>query len=170
MNSIINFETWETLDKETRRGKLLEFQKMCGEIEQEVGQVQFGLREWFVNGVYAREITMPTNSIVVGKIHKTEHVSIVSKGRALVATEDGLEEIDASEKPHTFINKIGAKRCLLILEEMVWTTIHPTDKLTAEEVEKDIIAPTYESIGLEVNHELVGIRNISSSLLSGGCS
>lgn len=164
MNLPAVFEDWKHYTPEQRRAKILNLEDACSKAVGILEPIQCKLREWFVNGVYIREITMPMGAVIIGKIHKTEHISIVSAGSAVVATDAGLEIITA---PHTFINNIGAKRCLYILEDMVWTTVHPTDKTTTEEVEKDIIAPDFNSIGLEVDNEL-GSKRICSS--SSSCS
>jgi len=160
MNLPIVFDEWKNYTPAQRRAKILNLEQACNNTGTTFETSGCSLREWFINGVYIREITMPANSVVVGKIHKTEHISIISKGSALVATDGGLEYIEA---PYTFVNKPGAKRCLYIAEEMVWTTVHPTDKTTAEDVEKDIIAPDFNSIGLEVDNDMVGIRCSTSS-------
>ena len=84
----------------------------------------------FAPGLYAREITIPAGMVLTTGIHKTEHFAIVSKGKCIVATEDGTECIEA---PHTIHTMIGTKRAILVLEELVWTTIHAIDATTEEE-------------------------------------
>ena len=41
----------------------------------------------FVGGVYAREIFLPKGSITAGRIHKTDHVSVISMGAVEVITD-----------------------------------------------------------------------------------
>src|SRR5574340_659286 len=38
----------------------------------------------FTDGVYAREMHIPAGHVVVGKIHRHEHLNFISKGRATV--------------------------------------------------------------------------------------
>lgn len=89
------------------------------------------IRHIFADGVYAREMTMPKGAVVVGKIHRYEHICVVSKGRVSVRSEaDGTQEIQA---PYTFVSKAGAKRVLLAHEETIWTTIHNNNDNIQEE-------------------------------------
>lgn len=89
-------------------------------------QVDCPMRHLFAPGIYLREMTIPAGTLVVGAVHKTEHYSIISKGRALVVTDDCESEVVAGT---TILAKPGAQRAALALEDTVWTTIHhnPTD-------------------------------------------
>lgn len=90
-------------------------------------------------GLYTRQITMPAGSLIVSKIHKTEHPYIISKGRVLVwIDETGWQQLQA---PHMGITKPGTRRVLIVLEETVWTTFHVGNETTVEEIEARIIEP-----------------------------
>jgi hypothetical protein len=119
------------------RTKVLEMESVM----REEPQVECHLEHVFAPGLYARQIQMPAGALVVGKIHKHSHVNTISKGRCLVATEFGYEELVA---PHTFVSKPGTKRAVLVLEDTVWTTYHPTEETDLERVEDHVIAKTYE--------------------------
>lgn len=101
------------------------------------------LRHFFAPGAYAREMTIPAGTLIVGKIHRHAHINIVSKGRALVSTEFGDLEIVA---PHTFVSEPGTKRAVLALEDTIWTTIHVTESTDLEEIEREVIAPTFDAL------------------------
>lgn len=103
----------------------------------------FVTRHHFADGSYGREIELPEGSVVVGKIHRHSHVNVVSRGRALCATEDGVVEISA---PATFVSKPGTKRVVLALEATTWTTVHVTAETDLEAIERDVIAPTFEDL------------------------
>lgn len=97
------------------------------------------LRHIFTPGLYVRELTLPRGSIVVTKIHNTEHPFVVSKGVVRVFVEGiGWQTITA---PYLGITKPLTRRVALVVEDCVWTTFHPTDKTTPEEVEAEIISP-----------------------------
>lgn len=106
-------------------------------LEQELQaqpQVECPVKNYFVPGMYAREMTIPAGVVLTGAVHKTEHLSTISAGRIMVQTDEGVVEIAA---PHTFISKPGAKRAGYALETTVWTTYHATtttdlDKLVEE--------------------------------------
>lgn len=98
-------------------------------------QVEITPTHRFANGMYAREILVPKGVLISGKVHSTETVSVMSKGSMVIVNEDGSRvEVHA---PYTHIGKIGWKRVGLALEDTVWVTIHRTDLLDLEEIEKE---------------------------------
>ena len=123
-----------------------EFQEKLDQVELAIatgmGQVECPVRHIFTPGMYGREIFMPKGTVVVSKIHKTEHPYIVSKGCAHVFIEGvGWQTITA---PHTGVTKPMTRRVLLIAEDCVWTTFHATNKTDVGEIEKEIIEPRIE--------------------------
>ena len=101
------------------------------------------LKHTFAPGLYIREIFLPADTFIVGKIHKHSHGNIVVKGRATVVTEFGRREIDASNGPVTFVSEAGAKRALYVHEDTIWVTLHSVDSTDLAEIERQIIAPDY---------------------------
>ena len=100
------------------------------------------LKHSFSDGIYVREITIPEGMFIVGKIHKHDHPNFLLKGKVIVVTEDGMEEL---EGPLSMISKAGTKRALYAVTDLVWTTIHanPNNTEDLKELEENIIAPTY---------------------------
>ena len=92
-------------------------------------QVDCPLTHLFAPGVYYREIFMPANTCVVGHKHKTEHLNIVLSGKALVIIDGEKHKIEA---PTVFVSKPGVSKVLLIIEDMRYATIHPTDETDIE--------------------------------------
>lgn len=92
----------------------------------------------FTPGLYIREITMFAGSVLTSKIHKTEHPFVVSKGRCLVYLnkDDGWQEIAA---PYTGVTQPNTRRVLVILEDTVWTTFHPTNLTDIIEIEESLL-------------------------------
>lgn len=101
---------------------------------------------YFANGLYAREITIKAGTLLTGKIHRTEHLNIVSKGRIVVWTEDGMREVAA---PFTMVSRPGTKRVGYALEDTVWTTIHATNETDLDRLEAALIAPSHEALAPE---------------------
>lgn len=89
-------------------------------------------------GIYVREFKMKAGSIIVSKLHAQEHICIISAGKAVVTTENGTQIIEA---PCTFVSPAGSKRVLLILEDMVWSTVHRSDETEIEKLEAELIIP-----------------------------
>lgn len=118
------------------RSKIVRLQESM----QDMPQVDCPVKHTFAPGVYAREIFLPKDSVVVGKIHKHAHLNIISKGKASVMTEFGPMQIEA---PCTFVSQPGTKRVVVALEDVIWTTIHPTDETDLDKIEDQIIAKDY---------------------------
>lgn len=131
-----------TLAKAPSRETILRAQGFLEQFEQ----TDCPLKHHFAPGTYAREIFLPADTFVIGKIHKHAHLNIVSRGRCLVATEFGVREIDATHGPVTFASEAGAKRALYVQEDTVWTTIHLTTSTDLAEIEREIIAPTFDEL------------------------
>jgi hypothetical protein len=102
----------------------------------DISDDELPLTHVFSDGVYAREIFMPAGMIVVGHVHNTTHLNIVSTGKAIVWMNDTVVEITA---PYTFESKAGTRKVLYILEDMFWTTIHATDSRDIDELENTLV-------------------------------
>ena len=96
---------------------------------------------YFAPGVYARELLIPQGATLTGKIHKTKHLNIVSKGKIMVASLDGQKIIEA---PYVFVSEPGTKRAGYALEDTVWVTIHVTEETDVENIEEEVIALDYK--------------------------
>lgn len=100
-------------------------------------QVEIPPVHHFSKGIYAREILIPAGTLLTGKIHKTEHLNIISKGLIAVWTEaEGVKRIKA---PFSFVAKPGTRRVGYALEDTVWTTIHGTDETDLAKLEETLI-------------------------------
>lgn len=124
------------------------------------------LKHTFTKGIYSRRLTMPVDAIIVSKIHKTEHQFEISKGIACVKINDNDWEI--IEAPYQGITKPGTRRVLVIVEECIWTTYHPTDVMpdgnSEEEIQKAV--DKVEEIIIE-KHELQLYSNKNKELCLG---
>lgn len=97
---------------------------------------------------YAREIFLPKGSIVIGKIHKHEHLNFIMKGKVSVATEFGKKYFEA---PCVFVSELGLKRAVYAEEDTIWVTVHLTQynsEADLDKIEDEVIAKTYEELGL----------------------
>lgn len=107
----------------------------------EAGGRPIEAKHYFANGLYAREIFIPKGTVLTGKIHKTEHLNIVSQGEISVLTEAGPQRVKA---PFTMVSLPGTKRVGYAHEDTVWTTIHATTETDLEKLEADLIAESHE--------------------------
>tara|TARA_R110002012_G_scaffold262505_1_gene444806 strand:+ start:3685 stop:4173 length:489 start_codon:yes stop_codon:yes gene_type:complete len=113
---------------------------------KELTQVECPVKHRFSGGLYLREILMPAGSIVIGKIHATEHFNIIISGECIVATTEGVKHIKA---PYTFVSEPGIQKCVINLTDVIWQTTHVTDKTDVAEIEKDVIAEDYDKLQVD---------------------
>lgn len=106
-------------------------------------QAEADLHHHFAPGVYAREQRIPAGTILTGKIHKTEHLSIIAKGKIAVVWPGGKEIFSA---PHVMVSKPGAKRAGYALEDTVWITVHVTEHTDLEKIENEVIAKDFDEV------------------------
>ena len=124
-------------------------------MEQALNQMQLegipGLdlpvKHTFTDGVYIREMTIPADSIIVGKIHRHSHLNYITKGKVTVLTKAGLQTL---EGPCSMISEAGTKRALYTHTDTIWTTVHanPSNITDTDELEKDIITVDYSPFPL----------------------
>jgi hypothetical protein len=103
---------------------------------KELDQLEIEPVHHFSEGIYAREITIPKGCLLTGKVHKTVHLNIISKGDITVWTEDGMKRVKA---PFTMVSRPGTKRVGFAHEDTVWTTIHGTDETDLDRLESQLI-------------------------------
>ncbi len=109
-------------------------------------QTEMEPRHYFAEGMYGRVLPIPADTVVVGKIHRHEHLVALIKGEATINTDRGMERIRA---PHVWISQPGAKRALVTHTDCEFMTCHlnPTNTHDLDELEADIIIP--EALGYD---------------------
>jgi len=110
-------------------------------VMQTLPQLEAPVVHHFSEGVYVREIHMCKDMVIVGKIHKTRHLNIISKGKCVVVTPTRKFEVQA---PCTFESYPGEQKVVYMLEDVVWSTVHVTDSTDLEEIEEHCIAKEYD--------------------------
>jgi ribosome-associated translation inhibitor RaiA len=157
--ALSEIQTIESEQKELTPEIKALLRKKISEIESFVAsqdQIEIPLKHYFSKGVYAREITIPAGSIIVGKIHKHTNLNMLIKGEITIISVDGAKRMKA---PCTIVSSPGVKRLAYAHEETVWTTIHGTDETDLEKIEEAFIAKDYS--------EVVGISAQDLKLLEG---
>ena len=97
---------------------------------------------------YARQIFLPKGSVVIGKIHRHQHLNFIMQGEVVVKTEFGQKHLKA---PCTFVSEVGLKRVVYAVEDTIWTTVHMTkfnSEAELDKIEHEVIAPSYDDLGL----------------------
>ena len=118
-------------------------------------EVECPLQHVFAPGAYARTIFIPAGTVLVGKIHKHQHLNILSQGEVKVMTEGG--GVEHLRGPLTMVSPPGTKRGVYAITDVVWTTIHLTNETDLEKIEDETIAKTYEEYEqFKLTHEQKG--------------
>jgi len=97
----------------------------------------------FAPGVYLRELVVPAGTVLVGKLHKTQHFLLITRGRIQCKTDDGMTELVAGDIVTTHP---GTKRVLLAYEDSVMVTVHVTNSTDLAQIEAEVIEPELPAI------------------------
>lgn len=129
------------ISKAEMRGKILALEAAMMAMPER--QIEIPTFHHFAPGVYMREIHIPKGATVVGKIHKTEHLNILSRGKLKLATDDGVRVVEASM---VVKSQPGVKRAATALEDSVWITVHPNvdNEREVARLEERLVTDTYE--------------------------
>lgn len=116
-------------------------------------QVALLRRDYFAEGVYAREITIPKGTVLCGRIHNKSQINTISKGDISVTTDQGVVRVQA---PFTIVSPPGTKRAGYAHEETVWTTYLGTELTDPEVIEETLTSATFEEFKLAQQKRLEG--------------
>lgn len=130
--------------KQNIREKILSFEEMMRGLPTVMHGDCCPLKHTFAHNVYVREIFIPKDMVLVGKIHKHTHPNFLMSGEVSVVTENnGVERLKA---PLSMISPAGTKRVVYAHEDTVWITVHVTDKTDIDEIEEEVIVKSYNEI------------------------
>jgi len=101
-------------------------------------QVELKTDHYFSGGMYCRKVFRPAGTVIVGKVHKADHLFLCAYGEIMVSTENGMKKLCAGD---IIESKSGTKRVTLALTDAIGITIHKTDKTDLNEIEKELIEP-----------------------------
>ncbi|CAM0102016.1 hypothetical protein PODOV084v1_p0049 [Vibrio phage 340E47.2] len=93
----------------------------------------------FAPGCYIREMFAPAGTLIIGKVHATEHFNILLKGKITVFTLEGEHTIEA---PQTFTSLPGVQKVGFCHTDCIWQNIHPTQETDLEKIEAEVITET----------------------------
>lgn len=110
-----------------------------------LGRIEIPVFHHFAPGVYMREIRIPKGAKVIGKIHKTTHLNILSQGRLALAAANGGDP-RVVEASMVVLSEPGEKRLAEALEDSVWITVHPnpTEERDVKKLEDRLVVETFE--------------------------
>lgn len=100
-------------------------------------QLALPVTHYFTPGLYARELFIPAGTFLTGKIHKHEHLCVMSQGDMTVLLENGIRRIQA---PFTCKSPPGTKRIAYAHSDTIWTTFHATTETDIDKIEELLTA------------------------------
>ena len=108
------------------------------------------IKQYFMDGVYVREMTMFKDMFVIGAIHKHLHMCFLLQGHLSVAHEDDVVDYIA---PCFIISKPGIKRVLYAHEDSIWYNTHqnPSNTENILKLEKELVCINYEEYEEYIN-------------------
>lgn len=97
---------------------------------------------YFADGMYLRTVWSPAGSVIVGKVHKTEHFYAVLSGRVRVTFDQGVIELDANKNgPQILTCPIGTKRAVFVIEDAWRMNVHrnPENITDLDALERELV-------------------------------
>lgn len=110
-------------------------------IERDIPLVELEVTHHFAPGIYVREMFLPKGTVAVGKVHKTSHMTVISKGRLALCDENSMRILEAGAH---FTSEAGTKRAVYVHEDSILSTIHPTDEKDPKTLERLLVVETLE--------------------------
>jgi hypothetical protein len=117
-------------------------------------------KHYFHGGMYCREVFRHAGVLVVGAIHKKEHLYLIVSGT--VAITDGEGNVQEVTGPHLFQSKPGTKRAVYAITDALCMTFHAIEATTVEEAEAELVEvepDSMYSLGNQVKHKEIGVSS-----------
>lgn len=112
---------------------------------EQLPQAHMEVEHTFLPGQYLRKMSMPADTLVVGKRHRFRHALIIS-GHVTIRTGDGMVELQGT---HIIDSPAGMKRAIYAHAPSELVTVHLTDETDLERIEALMIMPDDEPLELE---------------------
>jgi quercetin dioxygenase-like cupin family protein len=123
----------------------LEPQAMAEALRDHPARVDIVPEHYFAPGLYGRKVTLAKGTLVVGKKHKTTHLSVLAKGSLVVRGVNGLPD-HRMVAGDVMVTPAGSQRAVYAEEDSVFVCIHATEETDLEMLESQLIeAPLLES-------------------------
>lgn len=122
----------------------------------------FPLKHSFADGMYIRELSVPAGVLFVTKLHKQTHPMFLLKGEVDIISDGIITKVSA---PYSFITPAGTKRTVYTHTDIIWTTVHRTNKLNMKKIEKEVIANNFSEIDdIKINKQLLRLKEAGDSI------
>lgn len=99
-------------------------------------------KHYFANGAYVREMSVPANTVVVGRIHKYETINILLEGEIEVIDESGSRK--RLKAPHVFIAPPGNQKAAITITPVRWLNSMACETTNHVDAEKLLTCETIQ--------------------------
>ena len=106
----------------------------------EYPQDEIKVTNTFAGGVYAREIFIPKGTLLIGKVHLSDHFNICLKGDLTFLTVDGPKRVVG---PTMFVAPAGTKKLAYANEDSTWMNLHPAFSDDPEQIVDAVTVSTF---------------------------
>lgn len=94
-------------------------------------------------GMFSRTLFLKKGDVLIGKIHLTEHINIMSSGDITVVTEEGDKRLTGF---NIMACKPGTRRVGVVHEDTVWTTMLRTAETDLRKIEELFFAKSHAEL------------------------
>lgn len=108
---------------------------------QRLPPLETPVTHWFSRGVYAREMFLPSGTLITGRIHKYSQINVLMQGEVSVLMEGGVRRIRA---PYIYESPEGTKRAVFVHEDARWLTICGTHTTDTDVLIDELTSGTYQ--------------------------
>ena len=106
-------------------------------------QVECPMTHHFSPGIYVRERFAKADTLIIGKRHRHDTMSILLQGTLSVYLDEG-GAVKLLKAPCIWTTKARAKRMTYSHTDTILATIHPTEETDLEKLEEDLVIPEKE--------------------------
>lgn len=148
MNAVVRHT--ENLPVAAARERILSFEQLLSQavdVTPAEQRMEFENRHDFYPGLYARTLFLRAGTVCTGKIHKTRHCFVIAQGAATVVDSLGNRRLLVA--PYMGTTEPGIKRAVYVHEDTIWTTFHPTELTDLAEIERALIAESFDAFDQE---------------------
>lgn len=125
------------IDLKEEAPTLEQISRLQGEM-MKMPQVELPTEHYFSDGMYCRKLQRPAGTLIVGKVHKKDHLFLCAAGEIIAWSEKGMVTLRAGD---IIESKAGTKRVTLAVEDSIGITFHRTDKTDLDDIESELIEP-----------------------------
>lgn len=126
-------------DGQIRKGEIAEILLASIRNGYETGELielEDRLDHYHPEGLYGRRQYLAKETVVVGKVHRRESITILMKGTLAIVDENGNRELHHA--PDVWITPVGRQRVICAVTDAEWIGVWPTELKELQDIEKDL--------------------------------